>query len=125
MENRKEIGLDSTVMETVILMAEGNPGAVSVLGQLLQKDWGLIVILHLDDMNIRGSQIWIAYKDYCKEDIDKLKEAVIKRDPLMIAEINNIGMRGNHKHKAVTGSASYGRREFLIDELTPYLRGWE
>jgi len=111
---RKEIGLNDSVMETIIIMSEGNPGAITVLVQLLEdKEKGLFYILRLDDMNIRGTQIWIGYKDYCKQDIENFKTAILKRDPLMIEAINKEGGRGNHPDKAVSNGASYGRRETL------------
>lgn len=111
---REEIKLDTSAMDLIVSMSEGNPGAVTVIAQLLKdKDMGLIFLLNLDDMNIRGTQIWVGYKDYCKEDIDKFREAVKKRDPEMVAKINAEGLRGNHKDKAVVGGASYGDRQQL------------
>ena len=105
---RKGIDLKDSIMDILILMSEGNPGAATVLAQLMQdRDMGLIAIMHLDDMNIRGTQIWIGYKEYCKENIENFKEAIFRRDPIMIAKINEEGLRGNHSYKATTGQASY------------------
>jgi hypothetical protein len=60
-------------MDTLILMAEGNPGALNVLIELEKSD-NLVWAMHLDDMNIRGTQIWLGYKDYCKQDLNKFVE---------------------------------------------------
>ncbi len=95
-------------------MSEGNPGAVSVLTQFINDDIkDLMLLLSLDDMNIRGTQVWIGYKDFCKEDIEKFKACIHTRDADMITKINMEGLRGNHKHKAVTSGASYDKRELL------------
>ncbi len=87
---RQRISLDDSIMSILVKMSEGNPGAASVLGKLMQSDneFGLVLALHLDDMNIRGSQIWVAYKDHCGEDLEKLKAAIVERDPSMIATVN-------------------------------------
>ena len=55
-------------------MSEGNPGAITVMTEMIKKDLlsGMASIFIIDDMNIRGSQIWICYKDVCNCDIDKL-----------------------------------------------------
>lgn len=70
-------------------------------------------ILDLDDMNIRGTQIWVGYSDYCGKDIAKFKELVRARDHKMIAHINREGVRGNHTAKAVAhgGSSPDGRKQ--------------
>lgn len=68
---------------------------------------GLGIILNLDDMNIRGSQIWLGYKDHCGQDLEVFKKAIDDRDPKMIELINHHGMLGNHPHRAVHGGASF------------------
>jgi hypothetical protein len=85
---REKIGLRDSVMELMFKMSEGNPGAMSVLMQILQNSEDVLTILDLDDMNIRGSQIWVGFKDYCGEDIDKFIAAARKRDEKMIEVIN-------------------------------------
>ena len=114
-EKRKEIDVASSTMDMLILMAEGNPGAVTVLAQLLKEENGIVLVLGLDDMNIRGTQIWIGYKDYCGNDIKKFAEYILKRDKGMIEKINQEGLRGNHNHKAVEGGAAFANpgRQFL------------
>ncbi|MFA5071158.1 MAG: hypothetical protein WC511_02195 [Candidatus Pacearchaeota archaeon] len=62
-------------------MAEGNPGAITVLMLLFRDEpridpmcafIGLGAILHLDSMELYGSNIWILYKDICGESIEKV-----------------------------------------------------
>ncbi len=112
METRRRIEAGMGLMDMITTMSEGNPGAVSVLAQISNKDpvmGGFMELLSLDDMNIRGTQIWVAYKDFAKEDIDIFLEAVKKRDSKMVDEVNKQGQMGNHDHVAVTSGASFNR----------------
>ena len=87
------------------------------LGTLILKqepNIGYVLILGLDDMNIRGSQIWIGYKDYCKEDIMKFIQAIKDRDPEMINKINQESLNGNHNDRAVIGGASFPNGRELL-----------
>jgi hypothetical protein len=113
---RKPIDFYGTTKDTICLMSEGNPGALSVLMQMFNNnpDDGILAILHLDDMNIRGTQIWIGYKDHCGQDIDKFKEAIFNRDSDMIRTINQEGLNGNHKDKAVPSGASADDNRILL-----------
>jgi hypothetical protein len=114
MEPRKEIGLNMSIMEALILMSEGNPGAATVLAELAKREDGFIWILSLDDMNIRGTQIWVGYKDVCESNIEKFIEAIKKRDKKMIDYINEVGEKGNHQYKAVeSGASKPNNREYL------------
>ena len=86
--NRSRIDLTDNLVEVIVKMAEGNPGAVTVLAQLAKDPIGLMDILHLDDMNMRGPQIWIGYKDHCKSDLEAFRKAIRDRDPAMVATVN-------------------------------------
>lgn len=119
-EQREEINIHAPANDMLILMAEGNPGAISVLAQLLKEDEGILAVFALDDMNIRGTQIWIGFKDYCGTDLKKFMDYAINRNKEMINAINREGVKGNHTHKAVSNGASFGEREFLKnDDLIP------
>lgn len=113
---REELRLNENLMDWLQKMAEGNPGALTVLLTAM-KEKGTQkmgeLILFLDDMNIRGTQIWIGYKDYCDCDIDKFVDCVKEKDQVMIDKINEIGRKGNQSWKAVPHSASVLGREFL------------
>ena len=106
MSKREKINLMSSCQDLAILMCEGNPGALSVIMQLIQSE-NTIALLNLDDMNIRGTQIWIGYKDYCGEDINKFVGCLNSRDPKMVARINKEGALGNHSEIAVTSGFSF------------------
>jgi len=104
------------LVDMSVSIAEGNPGAATVIAELLKPEWedGMMKLLHLDDMNIRGSQIWVGYKDYCGEDINAFREAIAARDPLMIAKINEECYHPDleydgYKEEAVHNGASFNR----------------
>lgn len=87
---RVKIELTDSLEGLIIKMSEGNPGAITVLAELT-KAKGMDVlwlILGLDDMNIRGSQIWVGFKDHCGGDAAKFEQAIKDRDPEMVATIN-------------------------------------
>lgn len=81
------IQLEMSVEEAMLAMCDGNPGAATVIGQLFQKRGidALILLCHLDDMEIYGSKIWIAYKDVCKQNIDNLIKMIPERRKLQDA----------------------------------------
>ena len=64
---RTPINLSDSTLDMIVAMSEGNPGALTVLMGMLESDnpAATMMILHLDDMNIRGTQIWVGYKDHC------------------------------------------------------------
>lgn len=75
------ITLDDTIQSMLFKMSEGNPGAISVLVNVLGKGdkidqaaamgGGLATILDLDMAGIYGPKIWMLYKDQCGEDLEK------------------------------------------------------
>lgn len=91
---REEIDINKSVLDMLMLMAEGNMGAASVISQIMNKyDAGSMCIFTLDDMNIRGVQIWVGYKDACEEDINTFCQRVKQRDPSLVKAINTITSR--------------------------------
>ena len=114
MSDRKEFPLTATLRDVVIDMSEGNPGALQVLMDLLSDPTGFVLLMTLDDMNIRGTQVWIAFKDYAKEDMAVFIEAIRTRKQEMVDVVNLEGERGNHNQIAVTSGGSYpGGRQTL------------
>lgn len=89
MEQRESITGDMTTRDVVILMSEGNPGAINAMMALITiTDATVLDLLHLDDMNMRGSQIWVAFKDHCKQDLDVFLKAIRARDREMVITVN-------------------------------------
>jgi hypothetical protein len=103
---KNRVTLDDSFMSVVMKLAEGNPGAISVIMQLFEKSakidpqdfmGNLGTILSLDTHGIYGSKIWMLYKDVCKEDI-KLVVAMLRgvqlgiiRESTLIHAIDNYG----------------------------------
>jgi len=87
------ITLQDTVLEAVVKMSEGNPGAATVCAQLLHRDLGegMILLCHMDDMGMRGSAIWVGWKDYAQFDMEKFVTAIREKSVDMIAVIRRAG----------------------------------
>ena len=75
---KERIDFKDSVMEAILKIAEGNPGALRVCMELYQHTGnidpdsafgGLGSLLALDSLGIYGSKIWMLYKDVCKEDL--------------------------------------------------------
>lgn len=78
----EKITVNDTFEDIIIKLSMGNPGAVTVCASVVNKVGldGFITLCHLDDMKIRGSNIWICYKEYCNFDIDKFIDLIKKQD---------------------------------------------
>jgi len=75
---RERIELTDSVMDIVVKMSEGNPGAVTVLARMMKEGGsidpqsfagGIGAILALDTHGIYGHRIWALYKDVCGENL--------------------------------------------------------
>lgn len=113
-KERPEVNLKMTVPDLVAFLSEGNPGAINVMMMLVQSgDFASIFtqLLHMDDMNIRGCQIWIGFKEHCKGDIFAFKTCLENRDPRMVKTINDMADK-NYPWKATTEGASSERMKF-------------
>ena len=79
------IELEDSAQSALIKMADGNPGAITVMiGLLKRADDGLLDLLHLDTVGLYGPDIWIAYKDICGEDLDALSDR-LRSDSLSLS----------------------------------------
>lgn len=113
---REELRLNDNLMDWIVKMAEGNPGALTVLLTAMKEKGAQEIgelILFMDDMNIRGSQIWLGYKDCCGCDIGKFVGCIKEKDQGMIDMINEESRKANIPWKAVPHSASVLGRESL------------
>lgn len=86
---RKKIELKMDVIDVLVTMAEGNPGAINAIRQLMDgNENGILDVLRLDDMNIRGSQIWVGFKDVCEGNVELFRKKIRDRDMEMVHLIN-------------------------------------
>lgn len=107
---RDKIDIMETGMDLLVKMSEGNLGGLSVLVEIMQEGTkGFLHILNLDDMNIRGSQIWIGYKYWADQDLEKFIEGIRNRNPEMVALINKEHALDSGTEVAVTSGASFRR----------------
>lgn len=97
-------------MSLMVAMSEGIPGAASVLAGMATQHGAMAamdVILNLDDMNIRGTQLWIAFKDHCDQDLEKLRELAIARDADMVKTVNEMCIQQGFDEMAVEHGGSW------------------
>ena len=74
---------DMSMADAVTLLVDGHPGALYVLAEIYRwSEDPLRVILILDDMNLRGADIWELYRDVCDENIVAFIGQVLGRAPL-------------------------------------------
>lgn len=83
--------LTDTTQSAVMKLAEGNPGALRVCCELANREHGIMHLLHLDDMGMRGPSIWMGYKDFAGENLDTFVAAIQARDPAMVQMVNARG----------------------------------
>lgn len=131
MEKRTKLELSDTTQDVVIKLSEGNPGGLTVIVSMLkeEREDSLLLLLSMDDMNIRGSQIWIAFKDYINklikdkderigEDWDESKrvgflmDLIMKRDKGMVDFINENRMNTGTDYMACCHGASYDYEKY-------------
>jgi hypothetical protein len=79
--SNNRITINDTLMDALVKMSEGNPGAITVLSRLVKEGGkidklsffgGLTHILLLDEYEIYGSKIWMLFKDVCKQNIEDM-----------------------------------------------------
>jgi hypothetical protein len=88
--NNTRLKLDMSLMDIIMILSEGNPGAVSVLAQIIKEApkidpqdafGGLGCLLALDTHGIFGPRIWMLYKDVCNQDLTSML-AILRADQL-------------------------------------------
>lgn len=91
------LNLGMSLVEAGVVMAEGNPGALTAIRALMEygTDATVIDLAHLDDMEIYGSHIWVGYKDICKFDAELFREKI--RDHSIKEELDNLPARRMQK----------------------------
>lgn len=109
MNTQREKLRPTSVTNLIMDLAEGNPGAITAMMQLMEACGGdpmeaFMPLLGLDDMNMRGSQIWAGFKYHCKGDAKAFLQCIKDRDPAMIETVNK-EVPGSEV--AVTSGASY------------------
>lgn len=74
------IALNDSVLDCVVKLSEGNPGAMRVLMEICENApsidpddafGSLGAMINFDNCDIYGSRIWMLYKDVCGQDLTK------------------------------------------------------
>ena len=76
MGNEKITG-NMSMIDMLMVMAEGNPGAFTVLTQMMKSPSGLFDILLLDSLDIRGAKIWMLYNDCSNRNMGKYNRTLM------------------------------------------------
>lgn len=115
-----------TIFEVVLKMAEGNPGAVTILMRLIKEgefidrmDWmqGLGSIVELDHLGIYGSRIWVLYKDYNGEDLPRM---IASLRAVQLGLLNADDLRGGSFQTYKVAEAvveRLGKENFILTEV--------
>jgi hypothetical protein len=80
---------------TINIMAEGHAPTKKLLKICAEVDH--MLLLHCDDMNLRGLQLWAAYYGWCEGTFARFQVCVVNRDLAMIGYVN----QGEWSHRAV------------------------
>ena len=98
--------LDDTVESALMKLSKGNPGALTVLMQVMKQAERIdpdsfggpaVVFMHLDELGLHGSRIWTLYKDVCGESVSRMMGALravqlgIISDNTLKAAVENYG----------------------------------
>jgi hypothetical protein len=75
---KERIGMNDSVMTAIIKMAGGNPGAITVMADMVRQGGfidpddfmgGFGAVLGLDSHGIYEHRIWMLYKDVCNQNL--------------------------------------------------------
>lgn len=78
------------MLDILMKLSQGNPGALSVLMQVAQTSnpvTAAIVFSFLAENNLTGSTIWILYKDWQKENVDNFIDKIMNHPEQVLAYV--------------------------------------
>jgi len=99
---RHKIQFDGDIQAVMREVSEGHPGTMSLLQTMFDRGDDALreLCVNLDDMNMRGKQVWVAYSQCCDNTIDLFFKMVNERDPGMIIYVNSmcasVGAKRSH-----------------------------
>jgi hypothetical protein len=92
--------MDTDFQGVLFRLAEGNPGALIAMKEMLKANRlaAQIAIYHLDDLEIRGSLIWLCYKDILKHNAQQLIEKAMDHSIAdELEKLPNVGYTRVHR----------------------------
>ena len=66
-----------SITEVVMTMSGGNPSVMAVIVKMLEKPAGMLDILMLDSLDIRGTQLYMLCNDCCDCNPDKFRRTLM------------------------------------------------
>jgi hypothetical protein len=89
-----------TINDVIFELSEGHPAAASVLAELLRDQVsGLFACMDIDDLNLRGADIWFAYHEMCSGSLAEFCGRLAAHDESLL--------RSDHRRRRLTvGTAS-------------------
>jgi hypothetical protein len=86
---RAKLSATATWNEITDIITEGHFGSADALLQIIRRAPSpLDIIFDLDDMNMRGRQIWHAWHDVCGQDMAAFVQRVTDRDSALVDGVN-------------------------------------
>ena len=87
---KEKINGNMNVIDMVVTMSEGNPGAINVIMTMLSDPSMAPFLLLCDTLGIRGSRLYMLHNDCCRRNNEKFKRTLtmIKRGIFSEEEIN-------------------------------------
>lgn len=93
-----------TVREAVVHLSEGNPDAINVMmATLAYMPNAHQLLRRLDEMNIRGRQVFVMFRDICGGNDDTFRTALLMRDALIVDALNARIVSAQYQHVAIAG----------------------
>lgn len=120
------IELEDNTMSAIMKLSNGNPGAMQVCIDILNESGnidtdtflgGFGTLLSLDTENVYGTEIWMLYKDVCKEKLYRMV-AVLRACQLGI--ISNSAL-----HHAINNRGEGINVDELVVKVTEKLPGFK
>ncbi len=72
----EKIKANMSMMDIIMVMSEGNPGALTILMQMIKDPSGFLDILTCDSLEIRGSKLYMLWNDCCRRNYAKFKRTL-------------------------------------------------
>ena len=74
---KEKISANMSTLEMIMIMCEGNPGALNVIMQMINTPSGFLDLLFCDSLDIRGSKLYMLHNDCCGRDNDKFNRTLM------------------------------------------------
>lgn len=84
--NGPKIKFSDDILSVVLSHAQGNPGAIAALSAILSEPDGIIYLVAINELGLKGQYIYMLWSDVCGKDIVKFKDALIMMQQGIISD---------------------------------------